>query len=230
MYTNKKNGKIKVLFTLMCLFCLSVLLFSEKDVQAAYMKKAALKAYKVFLSQKTIKWSDTTPNLPLSKCTFTLAYIDGDSIPELIIGSGSSTSHAEGYYQLYTYKNGKVTYVDNLMDGFAYYKKKGVYCSSHSGTGGVETYYYKFSKGKIEYKLHSIDERQSGFDLNNDGKITIYYEQVIKAQNPFYQSVTKGIGKKLFNGELQKLTGKTKKKTVKKLYDNTAANRKKRIK
>ena len=89
---------------------------------------------------------------------------------------------------------------------------------------------YKFSKGKIEYKLHSIDERQSGFDLNDDGKITIYYEQVIKAQNPFYQSVTKGIGKKLFNGELQKLTGKTKKKTVKKLYDNTAANRKKRIK
>lgn len=213
---------------LTCMLLMAAVLVSGREAEAASKKKAALKAYTSFLSGKSINWDGAL--VPLSKCSFTLAYIDKDTVPELVVCSNYNTSHAAGYYRLYTYKKGKVVFVDNLMDGFSYYKKKGVYCGYHAGTGGEETYYHKFSKAKTTYKLYMMDERSLAFDVNGDGKIGRCYEKVTKARNPYYRSATKKITKSEFNKQLKKLVGKTKKTTVRKYYANTASNRKKRLK
>lgn len=230
MITRERKRTKRNVFMLMCLLLLAAVLIPGKSVQAASGKKKALKAYSQFLSQSTIDWG-ATRSLALNRCSFALAYIDRDSIPELILSSNGETSHADGYCRLYTYKNGKVVYVDNLMDGAAYYKKKGVYCSTHTGTGGVEEFYFKLSKGKIVYKLYAMDERPLAFDVNKDGRIGWNYRKITKSRHPSYQSSTKNISKKEFQKQLKKLTGKTKKTTVtvKKYYKNTAVNRKTRL-
>lgn len=229
MITRERKRTKRNVFMLMCLLLLAAVLIPGRSVQAASGKKKALKAYSQFLSQSTVRWGQSTRPVTLSKCSFALAYIDKDSVPELILSSNGETSHADGYYQLYTYKKGKVVRMDNLMDGAAYYKKKGVYCSSHSGTGGFEEYYFKISKGKAVYKLYAMDEKPIGFDVNKDGRIGWNYERVTKARSPFYQSSTKKISKKEFQKQLKKLVGKTKKTIVKKYYKNTAVNRKTRL-
>lgn len=208
----------------------ALLLAPASTANAAGKKSKALKAYKTFLSKSAAAWGGSSgTSVALRKCKFALAYIDKDSVPELILYSGSN-SHADGYYALYTYKNGRVTYVNNLMDGFAYYKKKGLYCSIHSGTGGYETYYHKLSSGKTAYKLYSQDETTINWDLNRDGKITVNYRKVTKAKTPMYTSTTKAITKSAFQKQLKKLVGSTKKTTIKKYYSNTASNRKKYLK
>lgn len=218
----------KKLLTILALTVL--LLVPATTANAASKKSQALKAYKAFLSQSTTPWGGSSgKSVVLSKCQFALAYIDKDSVPELILGCGFN-SHADGFYTLYTYKNGQVTYVANLMDGFEYYKKKNLYCAIHSGTGGYETYYFKLSGGKATYKLYSQDEPASNYDFNRDGKITVNYKKVTAPKSPYYNASTKTITKSAFQKQLKKLVGSAKKVTVKKYYSNTAANRRKYLK
>lgn len=211
-------------FRMVIMICIMAVLCASMPVpaNAASAKSKAMKAYKKFLAGSAVRWSDssTKKDTVLSKCTFALVYVDNNSVPELILGCGrNANSHAQGYYKMYTYKNGKVTPVMNLMDGFAYYKKKGVCCAFHSGTGGYETYYYKYSSGKSNGKLISVD--RTPVSLTDPG--WRYY-------NMKNNMLGSEISKASFNRQLKKLVGSSKKITKIKYYNNTAANRKKLLK
>lgn len=223
----RKNFE-KIIMGILLLSCICIL---GQPVQAATQKSKALKAYKTFLSKNTVTWHSYSPKeINLKKCKFALAYIDKDSIPELILYSaGNANSHADGYYELYTFKNGKVKFVTNLMDGFSCYKKKGIFCAVHEGTGGYARYYYKLSQGKAVYKFLSVSEKKANMDLNGDGRIGVYYDKVTKARTPLYESATVRVSKTAFNRDLKKIVGNAKNKTVK-YYSNTRANRAKRLK
>lgn len=216
---------------IMGILLLSYICILGQPVQAATQKSKALKAYKTFLSKDTVTWHSYSPKkINLKKCKFALAYIDKDSIPELILYSaGNANSHADGYYELYTFKNGKVKFVTNLMDGFSCYKKKGIFCAVHEGTGGYARYYYKLAQGKAVYKFLSVSEKKANMDLNGDGRIGVYYDKVTKARTPLYESATVRVSKTAFNRDLKKIVGNAKNKTVK-YYSNTRANRAKRLK
>lgn len=226
--TKMRKNFVRIMLGILLLSCICIL---EQPVQAASQKSKALKAYKTFLSKNTVTWhSYSSKKINLQKCKFALAYIDKDSVPELILNSaGNENCHADGYYELYTYKNGKVKFVTNLMDGFSCYKKKGVFCAVHEGTGGYESYYYQFSKGKAFYKLYRMSEKKSNVDINQDGWIGVYYKKVTKARTPQYESSTVKVSKSAFNKELKKIVGNAKNKTVK-YYPNTAKNRTKHLK
>lgn len=200
---------------LLCMLVL-VMMLCPLEVQAASQKTKAMKAYKSMLSKKTMRWGNDPyyKAVPTNTCRFTIAYIDNNSVPELIVES-SYVTRAAGTVVIYTYRNGKVQVVKNSTTGkyfadsgkFSYYKKKGIFISTYV-MGGVTDNYYKMSKNKASLKLQADNSLMYGRS---------------------YYNASKKITKKTFDKSLKKLVG-SKKKTNAKFYKNTAANRKKYLK
>ena len=169
--------------------------------EAAPAKKKAVKAYKEFLAKDKIAW-DAGWEVPASECSFAIAYIDKDNIPELVLHN-NSVAHAGGYGRIFTYKNGKVTRVGTAdIDGgkFYYYKKKGIFISCYVN-GGVFDNYRQITKGKI---VHKLQKGKATFDN----------------KTRYYNAKNKELSKSAFQKQLKKLVG-SKKKTSAKFYMNT---------
>ncbi len=202
------------------------------QTQAASTRSKAVKAYRKFLSGSTMTWRtayNEKKTVSLSKCKFAIAYVDKDSVPELIVSSGDNmNAHTDGYYLLYTYKNGKVTFVANTEDSFSYYRKKGVFRATRWLWGSADIVYFKLSKGKATQTYYEYEE--GSYDYNDNGVSDHTYAKITKAKIPYEESSTKKISKKTFTSQLKKLIGSTKKTIVKTYYPNTAANRKKILK
>lgn len=212
--TEKRNKNVWHMFRGLCVVLLVGLCleFGTVNAEAASAKSKAMKAYKNFLSGKTIAW-DESWKVDAKDCQFAFAYIDNDSIPEMILYCPKA-SHVAGFGRLYTYRKGKVRQVASVnIDGskFSYYKKKGIYVSQYV-MGGVCDSYFKLSKGKSSLKLQKEKRifASSSETSCMDGK-------------------RKVISKSKFNKELKKLVGSKKKTTIKlkKFHNNTANNRKK---
>ena len=180
-----------------------------------------VKAYKTLLSKKTIYWENNKAcPLDTSRLQFSLAYIDNNSIPELIIETDGQTPHAVGWGMLYTYRNNKLTYVGmlNMNSTLYYYKKKGVILDNYYQGGYTSDSYRLLKNGKLYDKLQKSG-RYNYTTWEIEGYS--YYSTA--------SSKTKSLTKAQFNSRLKSLVG-SKKKTAVKLYNNTAANRKKYIK
>ena len=175
------------------------------SVQAASQKSMALKAYNQFLSKTYIDWE--SGYVETKNCSFALAYVDKDNVPELlVVGAGKPVYHASGYGRLYTYKNGKVVQVAKIRDGFRYYKKTGIYIATSFLWGQID-HYMKLSGTSTKEKLGSFASYK-----------TTYSDEKGKT-----------ISKSAFQKKLKKLVGK-KKPVIAKAYKNTSANRKKYLK
>ena len=126
-------------------------------------KKAALKAYYNFL--KSYNYNTEYP-----ATGFNLAYINNDSIPELVVFYGDY--HAAGA-KVYAYVNGKVKYVDEFGEwgGFEYQEKKGVIRSSWFGFGNSHTTYYKWNGSK----LSTIMSSSATQEMSSNGNIVCKY-------------------------------------------------------
>ena len=86
------------------------MLASKKTVTTAKLSKKnkqARKAYQKLLAKKEFKRTEST------KFTFALIDLDGDGIDELLVDSGGDIM-ADMFYQLYTFKEGKVKELLNV--------------------------------------------------------------------------------------------------------------------
>lgn len=212
----RHNKHYGFMLSLLLLFCVSLLIPSA-DAQAASTKSKAIKAYKKFLTQDTIRWGNDTyyTAVPTKNCTFSLVYIDNNSVPELVVKNNQDITHVAGFGVVYTYKNGKVQTVNNIqLDGkFYYYKKKGIFLTSYCAMGQSCYTYCKLNKGKSTAKL--------GKQTDLDTKVKTYYKCT--------STGTTDISKAKFNSSLKKLVG-SKKKSTAAFHKNTKANRKKYLK
>lgn len=211
--TRLRNGIPALLLLLVVMMWVSPSL----NVEAASSKSKAIKAYKAFLSQKTIPWGTDSyyTAVPTKNCSFALVYIDKNSVPELVVKNLHDITHIAGFGVVFTYKNGKVQPVSNIqLDGkFYYYKKKGIYAGSYLSSGVLSYSYCKMSGLKSVAKLA---ERKDTFT----GKKSYY-----KANS----GSGKVISKSKFNSSLKKLVGSAKRSTAK-FYRNTKKNRTKYLK
>lgn len=211
----KSTGKKWFLTLLLCWICVFVFLPSQ-NVQAASNKTKALRAYRKLLSQTTIK-RDAYTTFKTKDCRFALAYIDNNSIPELIVYC-STTSHIEGSGALYTYRKGKLQYVCRLMldtrKRLGYYPKTGWFMdnTTYQGCGGDE--FCKLKSGKVKEDIvygRSVEYNTvTGFSITTNGK---------------YQEVSATT----FNRSLSYNTNNKRFKTFK-FYKNTKSNRTKYLK
>lgn len=193
-------------------FLCAVLVFILIPCSQSYaktMKRQALDAYNTFLSDKSVKWGDSDLQIPLDKCSFALAYIDNNSVPELILYNLGNTSHIQGYGLLYTYKNNNIICLESLSmnDPFCYYKKTGIYIDNYTGMGFSTDFYNKISGTKISIRL----SRSKGYLVDDSVSCT-------------YSTGSGEITKAEFKKKLRKLVG-SRKKTTPEFYQNTAVNR-----
>ena len=133
--------KKKTKLTLLLLSITVMMLAFGGSAHAAGKKAKALKAYDKFLSEK-----EKTPGSLFD--TWGLAYLNNDSVPELL--TYNSGFPATGKPCIYTYKKNKVVLVSlNASSCYYshYYKKKGVVVSiyvpvaGHKDTSGFKGYY-----------------------------------------------------------------------------------------
>ncbi len=200
----KISRKTMVRCLFMCMFLIAFMSTQRINAEAASKKSQAIKAYKKFLSKKTINWNNGKKKVQSSKCKFGLVYIDKDSVPELFVdASGAGTQHIDGAYQLYTFRKGKVRLVCNITDMFSYYKKTGIFLTGTMLHGEYISY----------RKLTGASER---LKLRTE---TVYSTQYFDAKN---NKLTKA----QFDLKLKKLV-KKKKASIPKCYSNSAKNRKK---
>lgn len=184
------------------------------------VKKATgyVKAYKKLLANEKLEWAEISFYVNTAECTFALAYIDDDSVPELIIFNNFQTPHMGGYGAVYTFRKNKVKFVSVLaMDqpsSFCYYKKKGILVDNYTGQGITMESYERLKNGKLDSKVN---------------KRTVYEYSYGNSEKYEYYAGSEKITKSAFDAKLKKLVGSTKKTTLK-LRRNTAANRKKYIK
>lgn len=73
----------KLFLLLVCMISITAFLPSQ-SAEAVSTKKKALKAYSKMLSKKTIKRTGHT-TMKTKDCKFAIAYIDNNSVPELIV-------------------------------------------------------------------------------------------------------------------------------------------------
>ncbi|MDO4322569.1 MAG: hypothetical protein Q4C61_08565 [Lachnospiraceae bacterium] len=194
--------KMKRLLLVAMLFALMLV---PQNASAASQKTKAMKAYKSYMAQKG------------SSARFAVAYLDKDSVPELIYYVPSKP-----LYKVFTWKSGKMKTVfsadyskdiSNLYDFKYYYKKKGVLLATpYTGAAGISgKTYFAYSGGKYKRVL----DRQNAF-----GKVSCY-----KISGTKFTKISSA----QFNSSLKKLVGNTKAAKLT-YYKNTAANRTKRLK
>lgn len=195
---------------LVCTAFLSAFFFpSSISVNAASTKAKAMKAYKEFMKTRD------------SKELFTIAYIDNNSVPELIVDrKPSNGTRFNGYGDLYTYKKGKIILVTNYLctfgnwnanhtgGKFKYYKKTGIFLDDDSFQGCSVTGYHKL-KNKDETRKASKMEYKEWTEITPATQYKIGDELTTKSK---------------FKSYVKKLT-KGKKLTKAKLYKNTKKNR-----
>ncbi len=205
--------RIFVFCTAICVFMGAMPVCPE----AASTKDLALRAYTKLLTQTYIKWNkDGTFKVKSQNCSFALAYIDNNSVPELILTNAKDTYHATGYGALYTYNKGKAKFISTLdmNDTFYYYPKKKVYIDNYTGMGYSTNFYHRMAGTKATAKL------QSEKNFNYSPAKMKYYK--------IASGKSVKISKANFKKSLSKLVGSTKKaKPV--FYKNTSKNRTKKL-
>ncbi|VYU18491.1 hypothetical protein [Intestinibacter bartlettii] len=153
-------------------------------------KKAALKAYYNFLKSYRFTTDYSTRG-------FNLAYINNDSIPELVVFDGDY--HGAGG-KVYAYVNGKVKYLGEFGEwgGFEYKERTGVICSSWFGRGNYHCTYYKWNGSKLStmVSFSSIEELlpngnvQYKYYINNKKVTRSKYESSIAPYEKGLKSIS----------------------------------------
>lgn len=205
---------------MMCFLCFFVMM-PATHAQAASNKTKAMRAYKKMLAGKTIVRDEATV-YQTKNCRFAIAYIDNNSVPELIVYNNTDASHIQGWGALYTYRKGKVRLVSNLMldtrSRLGYYHKTGWFMdnTTYQGYGGDT--FQKLSAGKLKDDLilgRSVEYRGGRY--------------VVTGYNSIYKGSYEEIDASAFN---RALCNKTNNKAFKKFkfYKNTKKNRTKYLK
>lgn len=216
----KKNTKKHHFMLGIFCFLACFILFPAPKAEAASAKTKAIQAYKKILSRKNINWG-VSYRFPVSTkdCSFSLVYLNKDSIPELVVYNITNVPHAAGYGQLYTYYKGRVRLVTglNVNDGtFRYYKKKSVFIDDYTGMGITSYTYNKFSKTKASPFLNY----EKNFNPYAVKKLT--YSKYSK--NRWIPT-----SKTYFKKQLKRYVKSTKVSKTK-FHKNTAGNRRKYLK
>ena len=143
-------------------------------------KKAALRAYYYFL--KSYKFT-----FDYFERGFYLAYIDNDSIPELLIFDGDF--HAARVH-VYSYVNGKVKYVGDFGEygAFFYKEKKGVIGSTWMNQGVCASTYFKWNGTNLS-KIISFRSVES-IDYNGNIVYKYYINDKKVTRSKYESSIT----------------------------------------
>ena len=199
------------IFLALTLLTCCLLLGCSGQAEAASARTKALKAYKSMLSSESklnkLVYLEEY-GMPLSNLTFSIAYIDKDNVPELIVNAFDTQ-------YVFTYREKKIQYVESFffqskLGDFSYYKKKGVFSGNEGHCDYFNQQYCTLKKGK---------SNRFAYKSTYKGKVTGYYT----GTNNKKTSSSK------FSKLVKKKGGKGKLTVIKsnKYWKNTSSNRQK---
>lgn len=226
---NRKGRKWK---SLLLIVLVLTMLLPKTDVSALTQKQKALKAYTAFLAKSKVPivrsgktcYQTGRPytyyGTKASEVYFGLAYIDNNSVPELVLKTLSpyGSSH-DMITAVFTYYNGKVKRVKEVNNDYGfvdgYFYKTGSYKWTQLGEGGDKEVYISPLRNETTTKKLRKDSNKYGYYP------TVYYKYV-SGRNV---KISRSAFTKLFRSM-------TKSKSVTKIkyHKNTAANRKNYLK
>ena len=223
MQTNTKKHITAFLHYLLIL-AIVIAMIPAVPGEAASQKSKALSAYKKMLNKSTVTvlpkgkkvtdWNNYKAvkyqGTKAKYVKFCIAYIDSDSVPELILADTNQL-----YYGLWTYKSGKVKclYYDDNGAPVGYYKKKWIFRGESYSEGSI--YYmewFKISGVKVKSVITVVQN-----EVDEWGEFTEYYVG------------DKEVSRSTYKKKLKSYTGgKAMTKLV--MRTDTSANRKKYLK
>ena len=124
-------------------------------------------------------WDD-----PIYRTEYTLSYIDGDDIPELLIRASK-----HGRYVVHTYYNGKVATYKTVSDDIDVTQRTGLIHSPYDYKGTGEDEVLKVSKGKI-IRLGGGEYTYPFFNTSDPEE---YYWEEVKVSRSTYMSKLKSL-------------------------------------
>lgn len=226
----KTQGRIKRILGHLLILAMVIAMVPAMPGEAASKKSKAISAYKKMLSKNTVtvipkkirfgRFLRTREPAKSKNVMFAIAYIDNDSVPELIL-----LDSATEFCGIWTFRNGKVENVDIIQAAYdipkgygtkvtGYYKRKGIFQEVSVFPGGYNKSFSKISNGTAEEVLFAVKDR-------GDTAEQYYYNGS--------DGASKKISKGKFNKKLKSYIGSTKlTKTV--MRKNTESNRKKYLK
>ena len=204
------RGKVWILLIIVLIVALA---FPGMDGYAMTKKQKALKAYAAFLN----KHKTTSTYWGTEYNRFHLAYINGDSIPELVF------SHADEYYHaigatVYTYANGKVKKISvfGTYGTFWYAPKKSRIRIVDSHMSGDNFWFYKIvnlkKKRTVRYDFHDKERdtyiAESTYKINGKSVSKNTFYKKLKAEKKKYKYRKAGYDKsfKTTTANINKLT------------------------
>ncbi len=140
-------------------------------------QSAALKGYAVFLTEYEPRQGrnrqEETP-------AFTLIYLDGDDVPELVVIDG--IEHADGV-SVFKYEEGKIVSVGTYgqYGGFSYQEKEGIVFDDYDQGGNIYARVYQI-EGSKQILLQSFSETCYDILIEEDYTYTVDGEEVSKEQ------------------------------------------------
>lgn len=223
----KKKSRVAVgfrkWFSTVMIIVLMVLMIPAVPSEAS-AKSVALSKYSQLLRKSRLSvlpqgkkvWRDyyvpvTYYSSKASDVKFSIAYIDGDDVPDLVL------QDARYGYGVWTYKNGSfrcLRWDDCYSEPVGYYKKKGIF-RENSYTEGSPFYriYYKLQTGKnpVQIQYQNCNHGENG-GVENWG---FYVGRKRVSSSAFYKNLKKYVG----NTKMTQIY----------MHNNTWANRNKYI-
>lgn len=143
--------------------------------QATSVKEKAIKAYKSFLSKKSVTLKrpgySFTETFDLTQEDFAVKDLNADGVPELILDP--SYDHGAGFRSaIFVYRNGKVAWLNTSGGTTYYYVGSKVFKVYDLGRGSFGVYYYKivngYAKEIASYEgLYTTKEEQCKYYIKN---------------------------------------------------------------
>lgn len=164
-------------------------------VKVTLSRKArrAIRAYRRYLRQDWIEWSDNPykGKYQQDKFRFVIADINADGVPELLLSNIGQPSHYEGYEAVYCYRGKEIRELIRNDKIKCYYPKTGYVVSQYFGMG-YHSFYYRISEDGTVSQMGSEDTQVT--DAPKDAYW--YWDKQEVTESQFYQLVEKSAGKK----------------------------------
>ncbi len=154
--------------------------------------KRAIQAYRRYLRQDWIEWSDNPykGKYQQDEFRFVIADVNADGVPELVLSNIGQPSHYEGYEAVYCYRDKEIRELTRNDKIKCYYPKTGYVVTQYFGMG-YHSFYYKISEDGTVSQMGSEDIQVT--DAPKDAYW--YWDKQEVTESQFYQLVEKSAGK-----------------------------------
>lgn len=190
-----KNKKRWIIVITAIVLLLIIIVISVGALVKVFKRKAAMKAYRQFLSQDQLEWS-TDSEISAESLSFGLEDIEQDGIPELILYN-MDASQADGWNRIYVFNKGEVESLGQFVN-ITFYPKTKCFADLYNDRGYEKAGFFTIRNGekKTLASYECSDSRPDGEEYvvkELNGWDHYYYNMKVDGEKSSYENCMKRI-------------------------------------